>query len=122
MSHPKHPPATVLVVEDEPFIRLAAIADLEDAGFVVVGAEDAEQALLAVNEHPHLTVVFTDIHMPGLCDGLELARLVHQRRPGIRLILTSGKVTPDRKEMPPAAQFLPKPYQGRKLAELVAAA
>jgi CheY-like chemotaxis protein len=114
--------ATVLVVEDEPLIRLNAVAELEDIGLCVFAAENADQALQVVDQHPELTVVFTDIHMPGRCDGLELARRVHLLRPDIRLILTSGKIRPTRHEMPPSARFLPKPYEGRALAHLVAAA
>jgi len=122
MSDSRHSRPTVLVVEDEPLIRLNAVAELEDVGLCVIEAENADQALEVVGRHPELTVVFTDIHMPGECDGLELARRVHRMRPDIRLILTSGKVRPTHNEMPPSARFLPKPYEGRVLAHLVAAA
>jgi len=113
---------TILIVEDEPLIRLTAVAELEDVGLCVIAAENADQALQVLDQHPELAVLFTDINMPGECDGLELARRVHLLRPDIRLILTSGKIAPTHDELPSSARFLPKPYEGRALVRLVAAA
>jgi CheY-like chemotaxis protein len=119
MSTSQHLRRSVLVVEDEPLVRLVATCDLRDAGCEVIEAENAEQALVALDEHPELAAMFTDINMPGPCDGLELARRVHDLRPDIRLVVTSGKVTPSGSELPPGARFLAKPYDGPAMARLV---
>lgn len=60
--------------------------------------------------HPEISVLFTDINMPGERDGLALAEVVHQRRPDVRLILTSGREQPAPAEIPDDGQFIPKPY------------
>lgn len=71
----------VLVVEDEGLIRMSLVEDLEDSGFQVFEAGDAEEALDVLQGHPEITVLFTDIDMPGSMDGLTLAKLVGQSRP-----------------------------------------
>jgi CheY-like chemotaxis protein len=119
MSGQQHRRRSVLVVEDEALVRLIATADLRDAGCEVIEAENAEQALEALGEHPELAAIFTDINMPGDCDGLELARRVHDLRPDIRLIVTSGKAAPSGTELPPGVRFLAKPYDGPTMARLV---
>ncbi|MDQ2860114.1 MAG: response regulator, partial [Pseudomonadota bacterium] len=67
---------TVLVVEDEGLVRLDAVEILRDAGYAVVEAANAEQALAVVAGGGAVDVLFTDINMPGRMDGLELARRV----------------------------------------------
>ena len=111
----------VLVVEDNILVRCCAVAHLEDGGFSVLEAADAEEALQKLDEQGGLTVVFTDIHMPGPFDGLSLAHKVFQRRPEVRLILTSAN-EPLKDEMPPDARFLAKPYDCNLLTELIMAA
>ena len=100
----------MLVVEDEPVIRMNACVVLEDAGFVVLEAEDAASALAIIERHPEVRVLFTDIHMPGGMDGFALAQEVHRRWPNVRLLLTSGRAAPAESEVPDHGVFLPKPY------------
>jgi CheY-like chemotaxis protein len=109
----------VLVVDDEPFIRAYAIDVLEEAGFVTLDACDAEEALHCLSEHPEVSVLFTDINMPGKEDGLALAHRIHDRRPDIKLILTSGREKPNQDEIPDNGLFLAKPYQGHVLARMI---
>lgn len=111
----------VLVVDDEALLRLAAVDVLEDEGFATVSADCAEAALTELDAHPEVSVLFTDINMPGAFDGLELARLVHIRRPEVQLILTSGRQPPARRDIPDDGAFLAKPYQGRAVADLIRA-
>ena len=122
MDNSKNLRVAVLVVEDESLIRMVIVSSLEDAGFLIYEAGNADKAILMFEEHADIRLVFTDINMPGECDGLELARRVHLLRPDIRLILTSGKIAPTHDELPSSARFLPKPYEGRALVRLVAAA
>jgi CheY-like chemotaxis protein len=117
-----HMPPVVLVVDDEPLIRLYAVDVLTDAGFETLEAADAEEAMTLLAEHAAITVLFTDINMPGPYNGLELARRVHERRPDVQLIITSGKERPDRSAIPDDGIFLSKPYQGSVVAALIKAA
>jgi CheY-like chemotaxis protein len=115
-------PPVVLVVDDEPLIRLYAVDVLTDAGFLTIEAADAEEAMELLAEHADITVLFTDINMPGPFNGLELARRVHERRPDVQLIITSGKERPDRASIPDDGTFLAKPYQGSAVTALIKAA
>ena len=111
---------TVLVVEDECLIRLVAAETLRDAGFEVLEAGSAQEALSVVASRHDIAVLFTDINMPGPVDGIELAWLVHDEQPDIRLILTSGKVRPLPGEAPEGV-FLTKPYSPMVMTRVVSA-
>ncbi|WP_291870001.1 response regulator [Bradyrhizobium sp.] len=100
----------VLVVEDELLIRMNAVEMIEGAGFDVVEADDADQAIAILESRPDIRVVFTDIQMPGSLDGLKLARLVRDRWPPIMIIATSGHLTGRDVDLPEGGVFLPKPY------------
>jgi CheY-like chemotaxis protein len=112
---------TVLVVEDEGLVRLDAAETLRDAGFAVVEAANAEQALAVVARDESVDLMFTDINMPGPMDGLELARRVSRLRPRIHLLLTSGKVRPTRAQIPDDGAFIPKPYSPEAVTRAVSA-
>lgn len=112
---------TVLVVDDECLVRMVASDALIEAGFLVREACCASDALSELAGHPEITVLFSDINMPGAFDGLELARQVHVLRPDVQLILTSGRVRPTTREMPDGA-FLAKPYSAPDISALIHAA
>ena len=99
---------TVLVVEDDTLIRLEVIEELESAGFSVIEAGDADQAIAVLEARQDIRLVFTDIDMPGSMDGLKLAAAVRDRRPPVHIIITTGKSRPN--EIPANALFIPKPY------------
>lgn len=117
MANPNIP--VVLVVDDEPLIRMYAVDVLEDAGFSIVEAGSAEEALDQLSCHPEITVLFTDINMPGKLDGLDLAREVHRRRPHVQLIVASGKMRPSPDEIPDDGRFFAKPYDGTAIVRLI---
>lgn len=101
----------VIVAEDEALIRMMAVDALTEAGFAVVEAEHAAGALAILAAQPNgVHALFTDIHMPGAMDGLELAHHVHDHWPWITLIVASGKARPLATEMPDGSRFLSKPY------------
>src|ERR1700761_9044165 len=101
---------TVLLVEDECIIRMASVAILEDAGYDVLEAADAEEALATLGDHPEVDVVVTDVQMPGKLDGLELVELIAHDFPRIQTLVTSGLATLDDARNSGAAKFLAKPY------------
>jgi two-component system, response regulator PdtaR len=109
----------VLVVEDEPLIRLNAVAMIEDAGFEVVEAANADEAILILENRSDIRIVFTDIHMPGSMDGLRLARAVRDRWPPIKLIVTSGQTTVSEGELPTGGRFFSKPYQPSEISHVM---
>jgi CheY-like chemotaxis protein len=107
----------VLLVEDEPLVRLIACDGLEDAGFDVLEAKDSQEALDILRSRSDIGVLFTDVNMPGKLDGMALAELVHHKWPDIKLVVTSGRVLP--RPVPDDGRFLPKPYSLQKLTNLV---
>lgn len=100
----------VLVVEDEPLLRFDAVDLIEEAGFTVYSAANADQAILLLERHPDIRVVFTDIDMPGSMDGLRLAHAVRKRWPPVTIIVTSGHMKVTTEQMPENGQFFSKPY------------
>ena len=82
----------VLVVEDEMVLRMRAVDIVEDAGFKSLEAVNADEALAILESRSDISLLFTDIQMPGSLDGLKLAHAVHKRWPTIKIILVSGQV------------------------------
>ena len=112
-------PAIVLMVEDEPMIRMLGAEVLTHAGYSVIEAADAEAALQVLENDRQIRLLFTDINMPGELDGLALAHRVCLSWPDIRLLIVSGRSAPSMTQMPHCARFLPKPYELDELVELV---
>lgn len=109
----------VLIVEDEPLLLLDAMDLMEDAGFVTYGASNAAEAIVLLERHPDIRVMFTDIDMPGSMDGLALAKAVRGRWPPVSIIVTSGHVRVQQQDLPFGGVFFPKPYvPARILAEV----
>jgi CheY-like chemotaxis protein len=107
----------ILIAEDEFLLRMDSAEVIENAGFEVIQAANADEAIAILTERPNIHVVFTDIQMPGSMDGLKLARFVRDRWPPIKILATSGLVRVKDDELPAGSVFLPKPYRG---AEVVA--
>jgi CheY-like chemotaxis protein len=110
---------TVLVVDDEFLIRANAVELLQDAGFNVLEAETGDHAMEIMADHTEISVLFTDINMPGSLDGLELARRAHLARPKLKIILTSGRVRPSEPIEPLGGIFVEKPYVGQEIVKLI---
>lgn len=103
----KKSPPLVLVVEDEPLIRLDITLAMVDAGFAVIEVPDAEQALELLETRKSIGLVFTDVELAGEIDGLELASRVKSDWPHIPVMVTSGRINP---EPAIADNFIAKPY------------
>ena len=99
----------VLVVEDEMLLRMRAVDIVEDAGFLPVEAVNADEAISILESRSDISLLFTDIQMPGSIDGLKLAHAVHDRWPAIKIILVSGHLTPTDAERPADSRFFGKP-------------
>jgi CheY-like chemotaxis protein len=113
------PHSIMLIVEDELMVRMNAAAMMEDAGFDVLEACDADEAIRLLESNPDISIVFTDIEMPGSMNGLKLAHAVTDRWPPIRIIATSGRFKVSEDDLPSGGRFLPKPYNaGQNLGAL----
>jgi CheY-like chemotaxis protein len=100
----------VLIVEDEPLVRLGAVKIIEDAGFEVIEAAGADEAIGILERRRDIRVVFTDIQIPGSMDGLKLAHAVRDRWPPIKIIVTSGQKLRPEHDLPEGGRFFAKPY------------
>jgi CheY-like chemotaxis protein len=88
-THPRIP--TILVVEDEVLIRLMMAQHLRERGFRVIEASHAGEALDALEADEDIDLMFTDVLMPGVMNGIMLARWVKQNHPEIGVLLTSAR-------------------------------
>jgi DNA-binding NtrC family response regulator len=111
--------STVLLVEDEPLIRLFIAELLEDAGFRVVEAANATEALVVLEAGLRVTVLLTDVDMPAGCTGFELAHKVHESWPETEILIMSGRQWPVHGDLPPGAAFLAKPCPNEALVSHV---
>lgn len=105
----------VLVVEDEPLVRMGIVDHLEESGFTVLEAADADEAIDTLVKNLDIRIVFTDVDMPGGMDGLKLAAAIRTRWPPIKIVVTSGHRKVNVDDLPVAAQFIAKPYSFDRL-------
>src|ERR1700743_1015103 len=84
----------VLVGEEGMILRIRAVCIVEDAGLCPVEAVNADEAISILESRSDISLLFTDIQMPGSIDGLKIAHAVHERWPSIKIILVSGQVKP----------------------------
>lgn len=111
-------PPLVLIVEDEPLVRELAGVAISDAGFEIIEAADAEEALAILKSRSDVGVLCTDVNMPGTLDGYALAKIVNDQWPLIKLVVTSGRALPG--PLPGNGRFVAKPYSLEVLGRTVA--
>ena len=100
-------------------LRMRAVDIVEDAGFTAVEAVNAAEALSILESRSDISLLFSDIQMPGGMDGLKLAHAVHDRWPSIKIILVSGKIEVSDIDKPADSRFFRKPLEvDRMIAEL----
>ncbi len=109
----------ILVVEDEPLIRLGMVSLVEESGFTAIEAANADSAIRVLEQQPDIRVVITDVDMPGSMDGIKLAHFVRKRWPPIQLIVISGQVGADKAELPQGTRFFTKPWREELLLSAV---
>jgi two-component system, response regulator PdtaR len=115
VTYPAEKKQVILIVEDEALIRMHAADMIRDLGFEVIEAASADQAISILESISNVTVLFTDVQMPGSMDGLRLLAVVRKRWPPVALLVTSGRSRPNGADLPDNAHFLPKPYMLRDL-------
>lgn len=112
-------PVVVLIAEDEVLLRMLAHDILTDAGYSVVQAATADEALILLDARPDTRVLFTDVKMPGWLDGYGLANIVSNKHPDVRILVASGDHLPGASDLPPGSVFLQKPYSPSSLLGLI---
>jgi CheY-like chemotaxis protein len=111
--------ARILVIEDEVLTRALIAEDLRLAGFSVIEADRADDALTYIKAGKQVDLVFSDIQTPGLLDGVQLAEALRDKYPDILVILTSGNAEP--KHVGILWTFVPKPYDVTQTIALMSA-
>jgi CheY-like chemotaxis protein len=94
---------------------MLAVDIAQDAGFEVVEAENADEAVAVLESRVDIRIVFTDIDMPGSMNGLKLAAAIRDRWPPIDIVIVSGHVRPQMQDLPPRSLFFSKPYDERQI-------
>ena len=112
-------PTVVVLVEDEFLVRMLMADVLSDAGFRVLEASDAQEALALLEARPDVQVLVTDVDMPGPLDGLALVRIVGRSWPGVGILVVSGRIDPSPGDLPAGACFLAKSCPPSTLIETV---
>lgn len=106
-----------LLVEDEPLIAMDGCEIMQDLGFEVLEARTESEALAVLGVESRVTLLFTDIDLADGSSGLDLAHEFARLRPGVPIIVTSGRFRPI--ALPAGARFLPKPYSDSDLAAAI---
>ncbi|MCW6509913.1 response regulator [Lichenifustis flavocetrariae] len=110
----------VAIVEDEAIVRDVAAMELEDCGFDVVDFRCADDALPYLRQHGgNISVLVTDVQMPGAMNGLDLVTLISRMWPELRMLVTSGGPLVDPGKLPPRVRFIAKPWRAADMAARV---
>lgn len=112
--------AVVLVVEDSAIIRISAVELVISAGYQVLEACDADEAIRILEARTDIDLVFTDVQMPGTMDGIKLAHYIRNRWPPVKLIVASGAAIVEQSGLPSGSKFFSKPYDEHTIAEAMA--
>ena len=115
MAHFEIKRPVVLIVEDELLIRMDVIDMVWAAGFDVVDAANADEAIDTLEARTDIAIVFTGIQMPGSMDGLRLAAAIRGRWSPIKIIATSGFNKISEGDLPAGSRFLSKPYSAPQI-------
>jgi two-component system, response regulator PdtaR len=115
MARSGYPKTVVLVVEDEPLLRMDTVDMVEEAGFEAVEAANATQAMHVLEDRDDIRIILSDIDMPPGMDGMELVAIVRNRWPPIEIILVSGQISSASVRLPERGVFFSKPYRQRDL-------
>src|SRR5262249_50084314 len=112
----------ILVVEDDPLVRAFVTAQLQSLGYRTIAADDGPAALVEIDRHPDIDLLFTDVIMPGGLNGRQLADEAMRRRPNIRVLFTSGypeDIIVHHGRLDAGVHLLDKPYRKAELARMI---
>jgi PAS domain S-box-containing protein len=113
---------TILAVEDDPRVRKLVLQQLDSLGYKVIEAGTGAEALKIIDSDLPIDLLFTDVVMPGGMNGKDLADAARRKRPGLKVLFTSGYAEgsmPHRGALDPGIRMLSKPYRKAALAEKI---
>ncbi len=113
---------TILLVDDEALVRMVLAEELEDLGYTIVDAGDAQQAMKLINEGGKIDLLLTDVGLPNGMNGRQLADAVLQAKPGLPVIFITGyaeKTVLNDGDLGAGMRVMTKPFATEKLAQLV---
>jgi CheY-like chemotaxis protein len=113
---------TVLVVEDDPLVRRYVMTQIESLGYTTLEAANASEALRFIGEAPTIDLLFTDVIMPGMMNGRQLVDEALKRRPGLKILFTSGyteNAIVHHGRLDSGVLLLAKPYRKSELARMI---
>ncbi|MER0238879.1 response regulator [Fulvimarina sp. MAC8] len=99
----------VLVIEDEPVLRLEVVDLCEENGFEVIEAMDVDDAIAILESRPDIRIVYIDLDMPKGIDGIKIAAAIRDRWPPIEIILTASTLDATKVRLPVRSEFFSKP-------------
>lgn len=112
--------SVVLVVEDDMLIRMGAVDIVLSAGYEVLEARDADEAIRLMETRSDIDLVFTDVQMPGTMDGIKLSHYIREGWPPVKLLVASGNAILQESHLPMGSRFLAKPYDQHAIADAMA--
>jgi DNA-binding NtrC family response regulator len=111
-DHARRRRRIALIVEDDADLRWLTATLLEESELDIIECESAEAALATMLIHgKDVTMIFADIWLPGVMDGVDLAREVKMRWPHLTVVVTSGNPGERLNHLPPGVLYMPKPWQ-----------
>ncbi len=112
--------AVILVVEDIVLIRMGAVDLVQSAGYEALEASNADEAIRILESRADIDLVFTDVEMPGMMDGIKLSHYIRNRWPPVKLIVASGRAILKESSLPEGSRFFSKPYSDHAIADAIA--
>jgi CheY-like chemotaxis protein len=110
MNDRELPSPTVLVVENDPLLKLLTADIVEEAGFAALQAKDAGKALSILAAHPDIVTLITDVRISDGMDGIKLAHVARERWPLMQIIGVSADGRVSEADFPAGSRFFRKPY------------
>ena len=113
------PTSAILVVEGDCLLRMLTADIAAEAGFAVLQAANADEALAILSARSDIAVLLTGVAMSGSMDGMRLARVAHERWPLIKIIVASGRAGLSDADLPTGCRTLRKPYQAALMVSTI---
>lgn len=113
------PRPVAVLAEDEPLVRMEAADMLDALGFEVSEACHAAEAMRLLEALTGVALLYTDVRMPGIMSGIDLAHVCAERWPDTRIIVCSGCLREEAAKLPHAAHFIPKPCAERQVRTIL---
>ncbi|UFZ06671.1 PAS domain S-box protein [Bradyrhizobium ontarionense] len=113
---------TILIVEDDPLVRQHVVTQVANLGYATLAAADAAEALVVLERHPEIDLLFTDVIMPGAMNGRQLADAARALRPSLKTLFTSGyteNAIVHHGRLDAGVLLLAKPYRKPELARMI---